>query len=70
MQGLPAPFQPTLGVVFWTWVVFIGLFILLAKLAFPLIVQATADREAQSRKDLDDAERLRGESATMLEEQR
>ena len=70
MENLPAPFQPTLGVVIWTWIVFIALFVLLAKYVFPMIVKATADREAQIKKDLDDAERLRAESAAALEEQR
>ena len=70
MGNLPAPFQPTLGVVIWTWIVFIALFILLTKLVFPQIVKATADREAQIKKDLEDAERLRDESAAALAEQR
>ena len=70
MDNLPAPFQPTLGVVIWTWVVFIALFVILAKYVFPMIVKATADREAQIKKDLDDAERLRAESAAALDEQR
>lgn len=70
MQNLPAPFQPTLGVAIWTWIVFLTLFFLLAWKVFPLIVKATADREAQIKKDLEDAERLRAESAAALEEQR
>lgn len=70
MGNLPAPFQPTLGVVIWTWIVFIALFILLTKLVFPQIVKATADREAQIKKDLEDAERLRDQSAAALAEQR
>jgi F-type H+-transporting ATPase subunit b len=70
MNNLPAPFQPTLGVVIWTWIVFLALFVLLAKYVFPMIVKATADREAQIRKDLEEAERLRAESAAALEEQR
>jgi F-type H+-transporting ATPase subunit b len=70
MNNLPAPFQPTLGVVIWTWIVFLALFVLLAKYVFPMIVKATADREAQIKKDLEDAERLRAESAAALEEQR
>jgi F-type H+-transporting ATPase subunit b len=70
MNNLPAPFQPTLGVVIWTWIVFLALFVVLAKYDFPVIVKATADREAQIKKDLEDAERLRAESAAALEEQR
>jgi F-type H+-transporting ATPase subunit b len=70
MNSLPAPFQPTLGVVIWTWIVFLALFVLLAKYVFPMIVKATADRENAIKKDLADAERLRAESAAALEEQR
>lgn len=70
MQNLPAPFQPTLGVAIWTWIVFILLFILLAKTVFPTILKATTDREARIKKDLEDAERLRNETAAMVEEQR
>ncbi len=70
MGNLPAPFQPTLGVVIWSWVVFLMLLVLLTKLVFPPIMQATNDREAKMNKDLDDAERLRAESQAVLEEQR
>jgi F-type H+-transporting ATPase subunit b len=70
MGNLPAPFQPTLGVVIWSWVVFLMLLALLTKLVFPPIMQATNDREAKMNKDLDDAERLRAESQAVLEEQR
>lgn len=70
MSDLPAPFQPTIGLVIWTWVVFIGLFLLLRKFVFPPLVQMTADREASIKKQMDDAERLRNESAAALEEQR
>jgi F-type H+-transporting ATPase subunit b len=69
MNNLPAPFQPTLGVVIWTWIVFLALFFLLAKFVFPMIVKATADREKQIKKDLDDAERMRSETQAALEEQ-
>ncbi|MGH7593215.1 MAG: F0F1 ATP synthase subunit B [Gemmatimonadales bacterium] len=70
MNNLPAPFQPTIGLVIWTWVVFIGLFLLLRKFAFPPLVQATVDREEAIKKQLADAERMRAESAALLEEQR
>jgi F-type H+-transporting ATPase subunit b len=70
MNSLPAPFQPTIGLVIWTWVVFIMLFLLLKKYVFPPLVQMTEEREAMIKKNLDDAERLRAESAAALEEQR
>ncbi|MGH7522725.1 MAG: ATP synthase F0 subunit B, partial [Gemmatimonadales bacterium] len=70
MNSLPAPFQPTIGLVIWTWVVFIMLFLLLRKYVFPPLVQMTEEREALIKKNLDDAERLRSESAAALEDQR
>jgi F-type H+-transporting ATPase subunit b len=70
MDKLPSPFQPTAGVAIWTWVVFLLLLFMLWKFVFPGLVKATADREARIKKDLDDAERLRTESAAALEEQR
>lgn len=70
MNNLPAPFQPTFGVAIWTWIVFLLLLFILAKLVFPPIMKSVADREAQIRKDLAEAERLRTESAATLEEQR
>ncbi len=71
MSDLPVRhFQPTLGLVFWTWVVFIALFFVLKKFVFPPLVQMTVEREAAIKKQLDDAEKMRAEAAAMLEEQR
>ena len=70
MNNLPAPFQPTLGLFIWTWVVFILLFLVLRKWVFPPLVQMTADREAAIKQQMADAERLRNETAAMVEEQR
>jgi F-type H+-transporting ATPase subunit b len=70
MENLPAPFQPTIGLVIWTWVVFILLFLVLRKYIFPPLVQMTADREAAIKQQMADAERMRAESAAALEEQR
>ena len=68
--NLPAPFQPTIGLAIWTFVVFISLLVLLAKTAFPVILKMTVDREEAIKKQLADAARLRDESAAALEEQR
>ena len=67
MENLPAPFQPTIGLVIWTWVVFILLFLVLRKYIFPPLVQMTADREAAIKAQMADAERMRAESAAALE---
>lgn len=70
MHDLPSPFQPTVGVAFWTWIVFFSLLFLLSKTVYPMLLKATKDREARIRKDLQDAERLRNESQAALAEQR
>jgi F-type H+-transporting ATPase subunit b len=68
--GLPAPFQPTLGLVIWTWVVFIALLLVLAKFVYPGLVKMSADREATINQQLADAKRLQEEAKAGLEEQR
>jgi F-type H+-transporting ATPase subunit b len=68
--ALPAPFSPTVGLFFWTMVVFIPLFFLLRKLVFPMLVKATVDREQQINAQLADAARMQEEAKAVLEEQR
>ena len=68
--GLPSPFSPTFGLFVWTFVVFIPFLLLLAKFVFPVIVKATADREAAITKQLADAEKARADAAASLAEQR
>lgn len=70
MDSLPAPFRLNPGLMIWTLVVFGILAVVLWKSLYPTILKATIDREARIKKDLDDAERLRAESAAALEEQR
>ena len=69
-SALPAPFQPTMGLIIWTWVVFALLLFVLAKFVLPLIVQAGVEREQAIAKALGDAESMRAEVARSLEEQR
>lgn len=69
-SALPPPFRPTLGLVIWTWIVFIVLLVLLAKLVFPHIVKAVADREAAITRQLAEAEQKLAEASALLEEQR
>ena len=64
------PFSPTLGVVFWQLFVLAGLFIVLWKFLFPVILKMTEEREARIKKDLADAEDARTATAALLEEQR
>ena len=56
--ALPPPFSPTFGLFIWTFVVFIPFLFLLSKFVFPVIVKATADREAAITKQLADAQRV------------
>jgi len=68
--ALPAPFSPTPGLIIWTWVVFAALLFILAKFVLPLIVKAGAEREQAIAKNLADAETMRTDVASALEEQR
>jgi F-type H+-transporting ATPase subunit b len=68
--ALPAPFSPTIGLFIWTFIVFLPFLWLLSKFVFPIIVKATADREAAITKQLADAEKARADAAGYLQEQR
>lgn len=67
--GLPAPFSPTAGLVIWTFIVFIPFLIILAWKLLPVIVKATADREAAINRQLAEAERMHSEAKAALDEQ-
>lgn len=69
-EGFSSPFEVNFGLFFWTWLVFISLFFLLKKFAWPPIVKLTEEREATIQKQLDDAERANTEAKAMLEEHR
>lgn len=68
--GLPSPFSPTFGLFFWTIIVFVPFLIILAWKILPMIVKATADREAAITQQLAEAERMHSEAKAALEEQR
>ena len=63
-----SPFEPRLGIFFWTVIVFGLLFFTLWKYAWPLILSATEEREAHIKQQLDDAERMNAEARAALEE--
>lgn len=67
-EGGGSPFTLEPGLIVWTWIVFIALFFLLRKFAWPHIVRATEERERTIRKQLNEAERLNGEAQAKLEE--
>ena len=67
-EGLPEPFQVNPGLIIWTWVVFIGLFFLLKKYAFPPIVRLTEERERKIAHQLEGAEKANSEAQAALAE--
>jgi F-type H+-transporting ATPase subunit b len=76
--GAPAsPFEVNFGIFFWTWVVFITLFFVLKRYAWPAIVRATEERErsiqgylAKAEEANVKAERLAEENQRLLAEAR
>ena len=68
VEGFSSPFEVNFGLFFWTWLVFISLFFLLKKYAFPAIVKVTEEREASIQKQLDDAASANAEAKKTLEE--
>jgi F-type H+-transporting ATPase subunit b len=68
-EGPVSPFEVNFGLFFWTWLVFIALFLLLKKYAWPAIVKATEERERAIARQLEEAESLNTESAARLAEQ-
>jgi F-type H+-transporting ATPase subunit b len=65
--GAVGPFTLEPGLIIWTWIVFIALFLLLKKFAWPFILRATEERERTIQKQLVDAERLNEEANASLE---
>ena len=68
--GPASPFEVNFGLFFWTWLVFIALFLLLKRFAWPAIVKATEEREQAIAKQLEDAKTLNAEAAANLAEQK
>ena len=68
-HGPASPFEVEFGLFFWTWVVFIALFFLLKKFAWPAILKTTEEREQTIARQLAEAERLHEEARTAREEQ-
>lgn len=66
----PSVFNLDLGVSFWTVVIFIALWVVLAKYAFPPILGYAEAREKRIQESLDEAQRTREETQRLLEEQR
>ena len=68
-SGPASPFEVNFGLFFWTWLVFIALFLLLKRFAWPAIVKATEEREQAIAKQLEEAKSLNAEAAAHIAEQ-
>lgn len=64
----PSPILPATKEVVWGAISFTVLFVLLAKVAYPPIKKGMQARTDRIRENLDDAERVKTEAATILEE--
>jgi F-type H+-transporting ATPase subunit b len=64
----PSPIVPATKELVWGGISFIVLFVLLAKVAYPPIKKAMEARTNRIRENLDDAERVKTEASTILEE--
>ena len=67
--GAPAsPFEVNFGIFFWTWVVFITLFFVLKRYAWPAIIRATEERERSIQEHLAKAEEANAKAERLAEE--
>ena len=67
-EGPSNPILPDKNELFWGCLAFVILFFLMWKLAFPAVAKAMEGRTNRIRKDLDDAERLKSEAQTILDQ--
>ena len=63
------PFKVEGGLTLWTWVVFLTLFFVLKKFAWPAILKSAEEREQTIQRQLSEAERLNAEARTLLLQQ-
>jgi len=66
-HGPASPFDPEFGLIFWTWLIFIALFFVLKKYAWPAIIGATEERERNIAHQLEEAGRMNAESQAALD---
>lgn len=67
-EGFDTPFDVNFGLFFWTWVVFIALFFVLKRFAWPAILRATEERERRIARQLEDADKATAEAKATLAE--
>lgn len=66
--GPSNPILPDKNELFWGILAFVVLVVLMQKLAFPAVAKAMEGRTNRIRKDLDDAERVKNEAQTILDQ--
>lgn len=62
------PLQPSLGLFFWSLLIFLTLFFLLRKMAWKPIMKAIHDREDSIQSSIDEAKKVREEMAKLQAE--
>ena len=67
-EGSGSPFTLEPGLIIWTWLVFIALFLALRRFAWPALVRAAEERERRIQKQVEEAERMNAEAKRLLEE--
>ena len=68
--GAPvSPFEVNGGLIIWTWLVFVVLFLVLKKYAWPSILSVTEQREETIRRQLEEAEQANAKAQALLAEQ-
>lgn len=65
-EGFSSPFQVNPGLILWTWVIFVILFLVLRKFAWPAILKATEEREQKIKAQLAEAEKLNADAKASL----
>lgn len=66
--GPGSPFEVNPGLMIWTFVVFVGLFLTLKKYAWPAILKATEERERTIARQLEEADKANREAKSLLEQ--
>ena len=66
--GPASPFEVNFGLFFWTWIVFIALFFVLKKFAWPTLLKSVEEREKKIAKQLADAEAANAQAQKLLED--
>ena len=67
-EGGMTPFGLEYGLIIWTWVVFIALFLLLRRFAWPAILRLAEERERNITRQLEEAEKMNAEAKEALAE--